>query len=126
MNDIEQTEDCRLQDIETNHNLKRVEQLGWLMDEAVPLPGGFRIGLDGIVGLIPGIGDVGSFLVSIYIINEARRLGVPRFTLFRMIFNVTIDTLIGAIPLIGDLFDFYYKSNTRNLALLKKHLEINR
>lgn len=101
---------------------KALQNLAWLMDRAVPLPGGARIGLDGILGLIPGVGDTLSSVVSVWIILQARQAGVSTTTLLKMVANTLLDVTIGTIPLIGDLFDFYFKSNMRNLALLEAHL----
>lgn len=101
--------------------IKRLRSLAWLMDNSIPLPGGFRIGLDAIVGLVPGVGDAIGALISAFIINEARGMGAPRSVLLRMMSNVMIDTLIGAVPFAGDVFDAAYKSNTRNLALLARY-----
>jgi Domain of unknown function (DUF4112) len=106
---------------ETLDRMRRLRQLAWLLDNSIPLPGGFRIGLDAIVGLVPGVGDAISALVSAYIINEARSLGAPRSVLMRMMANVAIDTIVGAIPFAGDLFDAGFKANTRNLALLARY-----
>lgn len=106
---------------------KRMQRLAWLLDESIRLPGGFRIGADGILGLIPGIGDVTGAVIGSYIIYEARQMGAPRTLLFRMFGNTVLETLIGSIPLIGDLFDFYFKANSRNLKLLQyyyhRHLQ---
>ena len=99
---------------------KQLRHLAWLLDESVPLPGGYRIGVDGILGLIPGIGDISTALLSSYIIYQARALGAPKSLLFRMAINVALETAIGSIPLFGDLFDFYFKANLRNLALLEE------
>jgi Domain of unknown function (DUF4112) len=101
--------------------LQRLKSMAWLLDNSIPLPGGFRIGLDALIGLVPGIGDAVGALISVFIINEARSLGAPRSVLMRMSGNVLIETLIGAIPLIGDLFDAGFKSNMRNLALLERY-----
>jgi hypothetical protein len=101
--------------------LQRVRSLAWLLDNSIPLPGGFRIGLDPIIGLIPGVGDAIGALMSVFILNEARMLGAPRSVLMRMSGNVLIDTLIGAIPFAGDLFDAGFKANARNLALLERY-----
>lgn len=101
---------------------KRLRRLAWLMDSSIPLPGGYRIGLDGLVGLIPGIGDAAGALVSSYIVVEAGRLGAPKSLLVRMGFNVLLETLIGTVPLLGDLFDFVYKANLRNVRLLEQHV----
>lgn len=99
--------------------LRRVSRV---LDSALPLPGTtFRFGLDPILGLIPGFGDLVSPLFALAIVWQARDLGVPRVVQLRMIFNVALDALIGLIPLAGDLFDFAWKANNRNLALLERH-----
>ena len=95
--------------------------LAWLLDRSIPLPGGFRIGLDGILGLIPGVGDAIGGGLSSWIFYLAWKQGVPRSVLLRMGVNIAIDSLLGAIPLLGDLFDFFWKSNSRNLALLERY-----
>lgn len=101
--------------------LRRLKSLAWFLDESIPLPGGWRIGVDAIVGLIPGIGDAIGAVLSAYIINEARALGAPRSVLLRMSMNVMLETVIGAIPFAGDLFDAAYKANMKNLALLEHY-----
>lgn len=99
--------------------VERLRRLAHLMDAAVTIPGTrFTIGLDAALGLIPGVGDALSALISGYIIAEAQRLGVSKATTARMIGNVVIDSLIGSIPVLGDLFDVAYRSNIRNLRLL--------
>jgi len=103
-------------------SIAKIEKLSWWMDESIRLPWGSRIGFDGIIGLIPGVGDVSTMIVSIYIIKEARRHGAPLSLVVRMLAHVGIETVLGVIPVIGDLFDFYYKANTKNIKLLKKHL----
>lgn len=100
---------------------RRLRTIAWLMDNSIPLPGGFRIGLDAIIGLVPGVGDAIGAVISAYLINEARSMGAPRSVLLRMMSNVMIETVIGAIPFAGDLFDAAYKANTRNLALLAEY-----
>ncbi len=103
---------------------RRLESLAWLLDESIRIPGfGFRVGLDGILGLIPGIGDLLTTAISGFIIRQAALLGVPRIVLLRMAFNTSIDFVIGAIPLVGDLFDFGWKANKQNIRLLMKHLD---
>lgn len=95
-----------------------------MLDEAIRVPGtDFRIGIDPIVGLMPGVGDLLGGAASLYIILEAARTGAPTSVLVRMAANVAIDTLVGAIPVLGDVFDFGWKSNTRNARLLARHLE---
>jgi hypothetical protein len=94
------------------------EKLSWLLDNSIPLPGGYRIGLDGFIGLIPGLGDFFSGLLASLIVIKANQLGVPRSVLLRMVINVLIDTGVGSLPVIGDLFDFVWKANQKNSELL--------
>src|SRR5512138_3960022 len=101
--------------------LRRLKSLAWLLDESIRLPGGWRIGVDALIGLIPGIGDAVGALLSAYIINEARALGAPRSVLLRMSWNVMIDTIVGAVPFFGDIFDAAHKANSKNLALLERY-----
>ena len=99
--------------------LERLRRVGVLLDNAIPISGTrFRLGLESLIGLVPGIGDVVGSLLSLYIIVEAHRMGVPRSVLARMGWNVAIDTLVGEVPILGDLFDIGFKANLRNLALL--------
>jgi hypothetical protein len=94
-----------------------------LLDEAFVLPGtSFRFGLDGIIGLVPGLGDVLAGLLSLVIPLAAWTRGVPYITLVRMAANLGIGVLIGSIPLIGDIFDVAWKPNRRNYRLLTRHL----
>jgi len=99
-----------------------VEALARWMDYAFTLPGGFQFGLAGIVGLVPGIGDVLDAVLSLYIIARAIKLAIPRIAIARMLVNVGIEALAGAVPFIGDLFDIAFKANKRNYELLKNHL----
>ncbi|HJQ10901.1 MAG TPA: DUF4112 domain-containing protein [Gemmatimonadaceae bacterium] len=102
---------------------RRVRVLAQLLDNSITVPGtGWKIGLDPIVGLIPGIGDLIGAVLSAYIILEAARAEVPGFVLVRMLANLGFDTLVGAVPAVGDVFDAAWKSNTRNVALLERHL----
>jgi Domain of unknown function (DUF4112) len=97
--------------------------LARLLDNAIAIPGtNWRIGLDPIIGLIPGVGDMIGAVLSGYIVLEAVRAEVPTFTLARMLVNVGIDTLLGSIPALGDVFDAAWKSNVMNVALLERHL----
>ena len=99
--------------------MARLRRVGWLLDNAIPIPGTrFHLGIDQIIGLVPGVGDLIGGVLSLYIIVEAWRLGVPRGLLARMGWNVAVDTLVGEIPILGDLFDIAFKANIRNLALL--------
>jgi hypothetical protein len=107
---------------EQNATMKTVARLTKLMDTQFTLPGtNFRFGLDGIIGLVPGVGDVSTFAVSCYLITLMARNGASGYVIARMVLNVLIDTLIGSIPLIGDVFDFAFKSNSRNLRLMQEH-----
>lgn len=101
---------------------QRLRRLAQTLDSAIALPGGYRIGWDGAIGLIPGIGDLAGAAFSSYIILEARRLGTPLVILMRMAINVLIETAVGVIPVVGDLFDFVWKANQRNVQLLEDHL----
>jgi hypothetical protein len=98
-----------------------IDYLEWLTERAIPL-GRWSFGLDGILGLIPGLGDVVSGLLATYIVARAARDGVPRSALARLMTNVAIDTLLGSIPILGDLFDFLYKANTKNLRIYEESL----
>lgn len=99
-----------------------IETIAWLMDRSIPI-GGFRIGLDPIIGLIPGFGDVFSTLISAVLIVQAQRAGVPKATVLRMMTNVGIDTVLGSIPFIGDAFDFAWKANSKNLELYRSAMQ---
>lgn len=103
---------------------RRIARLAWLLDNSIPLPGTrFRIGLDAIVGLIPGLGDLVGVLLSSYIVREAARIGTPPSVLIRMALNVAVEGVVGLIPFLGDIFDAAWKANQRNLALLDAHFE---
>ncbi len=103
--------------------LRRLDRFAHLSDEAYRVPGTrFRVGLDGIVGLVPGIGDGLSLAFACYPVWEAWRLGARKRVLLRMLANAGLDGTVGAIPILGDLFDFRFKSNRRNVELLKRHL----
>lgn len=96
-----------------------IEKLAYLMDRSIPLGGGYSIGLDPIIGLIPGIGDLIGTVVSGFIIYQAQRAGVSKSTVLRMMINVGIDSAVGAIPFVGDMFDFAFKANQKNLELYR-------
>lgn len=105
--------------------LQRIRRLSRLMDTAIRIPGiKFRIGLDPIMGLIPGAGDLVSAAISAYIIFLAARFRLPRWALRQMIFNIGLEAVVGTVPLVGDVFDAAYKANIRNLAILEQHLAI--
>lgn len=103
-----------------------LQRLSWLMDDLIRVPGlGWRFGLDAIVGLIPGFGDTASSLVSFYILVAAVRYRVPKVTLLRMGMNIGIDYVVGSFPLVGDVFDAWWKSNQRNVALLGQRATVS-
>lgn len=103
----------------------RLNRLAWLLDSSIRVPGtDFRVGLDALLGLLPGGGDVAGVILSSYIVLEAARLGVPRRTLFLMIGNVAVEGLAGAVPVLGDFFDAAWKANQRNVALLNAWLDV--
>jgi hypothetical protein len=96
-----------------------LEWLAWLMDRSIKI-GPWSIGLDGFLGLIPGIGDITGGAISSYIIARAMQVGVSRGAIARMVLNVAIDSLLGAIPLVGDIFDFAYKANVKNVEIYRE------
>jgi hypothetical protein len=81
------------------------------------------IGLDAVMGFVPVVGDLAAGAMGMYLVWEARNLGLPKWKIARMLVNVGVDTAIGAVPLVGDLFDFVFRSNSKNLRLLKRHLD---
>ena len=102
--------------------LNTLKHIARLLDCAFVVPGtDFRIGLDPLLGLVPGLGDLASPLFAIALLWQSRDLGIPRVVQLRMIFNVAIDALVGLLPVAGDLFDFAWKANDRNLVLLERH-----
>jgi hypothetical protein len=116
----------RIGDTDRDASLARLDALARLMDSAVAIPGtNIRLGLDALIGLVPVAGDLVSNVISTYIVWEARRLGVSRLTVARMLANTAVDTVIGAIPILGDAFDVAFRGNMRNLALLRAHIARN-
>jgi hypothetical protein len=102
--------------------LKNLDSLAKLMDAQFRVPGtNFRFGLDGIIGLIPGVGDMSTFAVSGYMLWLMARNGASGFVMARMVVNVLIDALVGSVPIIGDLFDIVFKANIRNMKLMHEH-----
>jgi len=103
---------------------RRLEAMEKLLEQAFVVPGtNYRVGLDAVVGLIPVIGDLVTTAMGAWIVWEARNLGMSRFQLMRMAGNVGVDTVVGAIPLVGDLFDFAFRSNSRNLRIVRRWLD---
>ncbi|WP_320194394.1 DUF4112 domain-containing protein [Agrobacterium rosae] len=106
--------------------LRRLSGIARLMDTAIGIPGTrIRFGADSIMGLVPLVGDGAGALVGLYIVNEARRLGVPRDKLARMVGNIGMDAVVGSVPLVGDLFDVYFKSHRRNVNMIIDHFSID-
>ena len=102
--------------------LDRLDMLATMFDTAFILPGtNVRFGVESLLRLVPGIGDVIASALSCYLLYEARRLGVPRLVFARMASNVALEALVGAVPLAGDAFDVFFRANRRNVALLRKH-----
>ena len=103
---------------------KRLEAMETLLERAVLVPGtSYRVGLDAIIGLVPVVGDLVTTAMGAWIVWEARNLGMSKLHIVRMGGNVGVDAIIGAIPLVGDLFDFAFRSNTRNLRIVKRWLD---
>jgi heme/copper-type cytochrome/quinol oxidase subunit 2 len=106
----------------TPQKLKGIDLMARLMDSQFRVPGTeIRFGLDAIIGLIPGAGDLSTFAVSGYMVMLMAKNGASSYLVARMVLNILIDAVIGAIPLIGDLFDVAFKANTRNLRLMQQH-----
>jgi hypothetical protein len=105
---------------------RSLDQLSRAMDGLFRIPGtGWRIGLDALVGLIPGVGDFATTAVSLYILAAGVRYRVPKVTLLRMASNIAVDYLLGAVPIVGDLFDAAWKSNQMNVELLKQRASVS-
>lgn len=106
--------------------LRRLSTIARLMDTAIGIPGTrLRFGADSVFGLVPVIGDAGGALVGLYMVNEARRMGVPSDKLARMIGNVAADAVVGAVPVAGDIFDVFFKSHRRNLEIVLDHFGLD-
>ena len=107
------------------NKLQRLRNLSFWLDSAIGIPGTrFRIGLDPIIGLLPGGGDTAGLLLSSYIVLEAARMGVSKSVLTQMAFNIVMETIAGTVPVVGDLFDATWKSNVRNIRLVEEHLKL--
>jgi hypothetical protein len=105
-------------------NVSALQQLAHLLDAAVRIPGtNIRFGLDAVLGLIPGAGDMLGGVLSAFIVLKAANAGAPRSVIARMVMNVAVDSIVGAVPILGDLFDVGWKSNTRNVQLLQRYVE---
>ncbi|MXO91198.1 DUF4112 domain-containing protein [Pontixanthobacter aquaemixtae] len=103
---------------------KRIEAMEQLLERSFRIPGiNYPVGLDSIVGLVPILGDIITTAMGAYIVWEAKNLNLPRWKIWRMMGNVGFDALLGAVPVVGDAADFLFRSNTRNLRIVKKHLD---
>lgn len=103
---------------------RRIEMMEAVLEGLFVLPGtNRRVGLDSLVGLIPVVGDLATAAMGAWIVWEARNLGMSKWQLTRMAANVGFDTVVGAIPFAGDIFDFFYKSNSKNLRIIRRHLD---
>ncbi len=106
--------------------LRRLSGIARLMDTAIGIPGTrIRFGADSVFGLIPLVGDAGGALVGLYIVNEARKLGLPPAKLTRMLGNIAADSIVGSVPLAGDVFDLFFKSHRRNVQMILDHFGIH-
>ena len=109
---------------ERKAHLIRLKRFATWLDDLIPIPGtDQRIGLDGIIGFIPIVGDVFTSVTALYILRVAWKLGVPKTAFMRMMWNVGTDFVLGSVPLVGDVYDIYLKSNVKNVRLLIEHLE---
>jgi hypothetical protein len=108
----------------SHERLARLDTLATLLDTAVLIPGtNIRFGLDAVIGLVPGIGDTITTVLSLFIVHEAYQLGAPRRVIARMIANVALDGVVGSVPLVGDAFDVMWRANKRNMTILRDWLE---
>lgn len=112
-------------DEQRTRSLAEVEALAWLLDNSIPVPGtgGRRFGIDAVIGLVPGIGDIVSGTLGLIVVWRGSRMGLPRIVVGRMLLNTLLDIAVGAVPILGDAFDLWFKASTRNLGLMRRHLE---
>ncbi|PSJ17984.1 DUF4112 domain-containing protein [Nitrosomonas supralitoralis] len=110
--------------IEIEQTKDKLNRLAWVMDNTFRIPGTqIRFGFDGLIGLIPGIGDAAGAVISSHILTQAAQMGVPKSILLKMAFNIGLDAILGIIPVLGDVSDFMWKANHRNVQLLNDYLE---
>jgi hypothetical protein len=112
-------------ELDRARSLAEIETIAWLLDNSIPVPGtgGRRLGVDAIIGLVPGIGDVLGGVIGLVVVWRGSRMGVPRIVVARMLANTLLDLAIGSIPVIGDAFYLWFKASTRNLVLIRGWLE---
>ena len=104
--------------------IRRMEMMAKLLDNAFVIPGtNQRVGIDAIIGLVPGLGDIATTLLSSYVIWEARNLGVSRIAIGRMLTNLVIHASVGASPILGDVFDAFFRVNQRNMRIVRAQLD---
>ncbi len=105
-------------------DIERLRALARLLDTSFRIPGTpYRFGIDAIIGLVPGIGDLASGALGLLVVWRGSRMGLPRIVIGRMLFNTLLDIAVGAVPILGDAFDLWFKASTRNLNLMRRHLE---
>ena len=110
-----------------DEKLVRLRQLSENLDESFTIPGtNIKFGMDALLGLVPGGGDLVSGIFSLYMLRAAVKMKLPKRAIFSMLVNILLDTTIGIIPVAGDIFDIFWKSNKRNLKIIEKHLANNR
>lgn len=110
--------------LQIEQSKNKLNKLAWLMDNSFRIPGTqMRFGVDGIIGLIPGIGDAIGAFISSHIMSQAAQMGVPKSILLKMAFNVALDALLGIIPVLGDVSDLIWKANQKNVKLLSDYVE---
>lgn len=103
---------------------EKLNRLAWIMDNSFRIPGTqMRFGLDGLIGLIPGLGDAIGAIISSHILTQAAQMGAPKSLLLKMAFNIGLDAILGIIPVVGDVSDFIWKANQRNVQLLNDYIE---
>lgn len=104
-------------------DFERLDRLATLLDNSIRIPGTrIRVGLDGLIGLVPGIGDSLMLLAGLYVVLRARMLGAPMSIILQMLVNLALDFVVGSVPVLGDLFDIAFKANIRNVDLLRDWL----
>jgi hypothetical protein len=110
--------------VQIEQSKDKLNRLAWLLDNTFRIPGTqIRFGLDGLIGLIPGIGDAAGAVISSHILTQAAQMGVPKSILLKMAFNIGFDAILGIVPVLGDISDFMWKANLRNVQLLNDYLE---
>ncbi len=110
--------------LQIEQSKEKLNRLAWLMDNSFRIPGTqIRFGLDGLIGLIPGVGDALGAIISSHILTQAAHMGAPKSLLLKMAFNIGLDAILGVIPVLGDVSDFIWKANQRNVELLSDYIE---